>query len=124
MPFALGPDDYIWIAVDRDRVVVRIELDDHFCIGEIREAELAIRAERLGAEIGPEVQHAFVNVPVNPAEPLLARKLDSGAHNAECQPGLPVFGTNRQSLEFAKVAKEPCTNAGRRLLPNIRDQMG
>src|SRR5215470_343166 len=124
MPFALGPDDYKRIAVDRDGVVVRIELDDHFCVGEIREAELAVRAERLGPEIGPEVQHAFVNMAVNPAEPLLACKLDPGAHNAECEPSLPVFGAHRQSLEFAKVAKEPCTNAARRFLADERDQMG
>src|SRR5215467_16331681 len=124
MPFALGPDDHKRITVDCDGVVVRIELDDHFCVGEIREAELAVRAERLGPEIGPEVQHAFVNMAINPAETLLARKLDPGAHNAECQPGLAVFGTNRQSLEFAKIAKEPCANAGRRFLPYIRDEMG
>src|SRR5215831_18175311 len=123
MPFALGPDDHKRIAVECDGVVVRIELDDHFCVGEIREAELAIRSKRLGPEIGPEVQHAFVNVAVDAAEPLLARQLDPGAHNAECQPSLPVFSTNRESLEFAKIAKEPCANAAGRLLPNVRDQM-
>src|SRR5215510_15404193 len=124
MPFALGPDDHERIAVDGDGVIVRIELDDHLCVGEVGEAELTVRSERLGPEIGPEVQHAFVNMAVNPAESLLACKLDSGAHNAECQPGLPVFGTNRQSLEFAKIAKEPCPNAARRFLPDVPDQVG
>ena len=95
MPFTFRPNDHVWVAIDSDGVLMRVEIDDHFRIREIRKHEFPVRTERPCAKMRPEVQQAVLAMAIDAAKALLSREFDPGPHDVKRDARFAVFGADR-----------------------------
>ena len=123
VPISLRADDHIGIAVERDGVGARLKVEDHLGIGEIGKSELAVVAERLGAEMRPEVNQPVLRVAIDLLEPLALDVIEAGLHQLERYARPPELTTDGEAFDLGKLAKKPHPKTGRGLIADKADEV-
>ncbi len=110
-------------AQTRIGVRARLDLQYHFRVREIGESKLAIVAERLGAEMGPEIDQPVLGLAVDLAKPLALHIVDARLHQLERDARAPILMAHGEPFDLGEVAEKAHPQAARRLVADEADEM-
>ena len=102
---------------------MRLCLQQHFCIREIRKNQIALRWHGLRSKPRPEGHKPILRMPVNSPISLLSSQLNTCANYLESNPRIAKFMPHREPLKFCEFSKKPCPQTGNRFMAAVPDQM-